>query len=506
MLARVRWRAATRVPLSFAQALHTSARVLRTKHISDELFTDSADEKLVAYPLVTATDLARSDRPPTEVRLLARDYIDNALYNPHYGYFAKRAVIFTTGDDAAKGFDFGNIRNQLKFDGIVADRYQEFGVDPDSGPGRQIWHTPTELFRPWYGQAIAQCLVSEYLLKYFPYEDLIIYEVGAGNGTLGTNILDFIRERYPDVYERTRYRIIEISKSLAENQKRSLHHHSCVEVINKSIFEWRQREWAPCFFLALEVVDNFPHDIVRYHAQSGEPFQTMIAIDDGGEYHEVFEPVRDPLLSSYLSLRSTLRPGTPYSTPWWKLRHKLPFAPNLSKPHFVPTRMYDLLMRLRTHFPRHRLLLSDFSSLPEAIDGHDAPVVQTRFRNLMVPVTTYLVTPGYFDIFFPTDFELLRDVYEAVMVRKHHVTDQGRSSPLGSIATSVDGAQYFFFRGRREPMDGVVSASGLPIGLRHSGVYSHREFLETYADLDQTKLMNGDNPMLDLYQNVKFLF
>ena len=31
-------------------------------------------------------------------------------------------------------------------------------------------------------------------------------------------------------------------------------------------------------------------------------------------------------------------------------------------------------------------------------------------------------------------------------------------------------------------------------------------FLETYADLDQTKLMSGENPMVDLYENVKFLF
>ena len=30
--------------------------------------------------------------------------------------------------------------------------------------------------KPYYGRAIAKCLVSEYLLKYFPYEDFVIYE------------------------------------------------------------------------------------------------------------------------------------------------------------------------------------------------------------------------------------------------------------------------------------------------------------------------------------------
>jgi len=232
-----------------------------------------------------------------------------------------------------------------------------------------------------------------------------------------------------------------------------------------------------------------------------------VAVDASGEYHELFEPVRDPLIASYLSLVSQLLDyKRPYSSPWWRFRSQLPFAPNLSQPHFVPTRMYDLLMRLRTHFPRHRLLLSDFSSLPDSIQGHDAPVVQTRFRNQMVPVTTYLVLPGYFDIFFPTDFCLLRDVYEQVMVRKHSLPDLGRSSPLGAIATSVEGAQHFFYRGRREPIDGMISASGLPVGQRISSVYTHKEFLETYADLSKTRLRNGDNPMVDQYENVKFLF
>ena len=33
------------------------------------------------------------------------------------------------------------------FDGAVAQRYVEYGQDPHTGPGRQIWHTPTELFK-----------------------------------------------------------------------------------------------------------------------------------------------------------------------------------------------------------------------------------------------------------------------------------------------------------------------------------------------------------------------
>jgi SAM-dependent MidA family methyltransferase len=109
--------------------------------------------------------------------------------------------------------------------------------------------------KPWYGQAVAQCLVSEYLLKYFPYEDLVIYEIGAGNGTLAFDVLTYIREEYPDVYDRTKYNIIEISGSLAQLQKAKLQSaHPCVNIVNKSIFHWGKREDSPCLFIAMEVI------------------------------------------------------------------------------------------------------------------------------------------------------------------------------------------------------------------------------------------------------------
>lgn len=111
------------------------------------------------------------------------------------------------------------------------------------------------LMQPFYGHALARCLVAEYLLKFFPYEDLVIYEIGAGNGTLALNILDYIRDEYPEVYDRTRYNIIEISGSLAELQRQKLTSaHPCVNVTHQSVFHWSKRETAPCFFVAMEVV------------------------------------------------------------------------------------------------------------------------------------------------------------------------------------------------------------------------------------------------------------
>ncbi|CAK5283333.1 unnamed protein product [Mycena citricolor] len=471
---------------------------------------------LASYPLVDANQLERHKTQPREVKMLVRDWIEDSLYNPHYGYFPKQAVIF---DGQQVPFEFEKLRNSVEFQEEVSARYAAYGADLHQGPGRQIWHTPTELFKPWYGEAIAKCIVAEYLLKYFPYEDFVIYEVGAGNGTLAMNILNYLKKTHPEVYDRTQYNIIEISESLAGLQKQRLTaSHPCARILNKSVFRWNRKEPAPCFVLAMEVIDNFAHDMIRYDLKTLEPLQAFVTIDRRGDYEMIYTPVTDPLIASYLKLRTKLGHPSGISRllrampSLAKAYSNLPFAPNLSKPEYIPTRLFSLLKTLRTHFPRHRLLLSDFSTLPDAIYGHNAPVVQTRFQNTTVPVTTMLVAPGYFDIFFPTHFERLRDMYEHILAEP--VTGRGlpepRSTPLSGNAGPLSAGSDFFSSyhpsNRRRPVDGVTSASGLPVGERKSSVFSHAQFLSTYADLSKTRLKNGENPMLEFYQNVKFLF
>ena len=250
------------------------------------------------------------------------------------------------------------------------------------------------------------------------------------------------------------------------------------------------------------------------------PYQGMISISPTGYIDEIYEPVHDPLILRYLSYRNVIgrRPAPlnrinmhPLYCKW---RRFLPFAPNLSKPEYIPTKLLTLLELLSRYFPLHRLLLSDFSSLPDAVDGYNAPVVQTRVKGTMVPVTTLCVQPGYFDIFFPTAFDLLRDIYEVVLQRP--LSDIGpnyttRFSPMSTTGSSVRlGADFFSSNlhqlGRRTPLDGLASNSGLPIGQKQSAVFTHRAFMEKYASLDATRLMNGENPLLDHYQNVKYLF
>ncbi len=105
-------------------------------------FSDSPDPDHVKYKRVTANQLESLKEPPTEVKMLVRDFIEDSLYNPHYGYFPKQATIFTYTDP----IDFSKMRNAVEFQDEVARRYEAFEL-AEEGPGRQIWHTPTELFK-----------------------------------------------------------------------------------------------------------------------------------------------------------------------------------------------------------------------------------------------------------------------------------------------------------------------------------------------------------------------
>ncbi|GAA5871839.1 hypothetical protein JCM16303_000894 [Sporobolomyces ruberrimus] len=521
--------------------------------------------------------------------MLVRDFIDDSLYNPNYGYFSTKVDIFdpdsTTSattrrkqrnsseaaviGDRAEGFEFESFATTAEFEEEVATRYMQFeGLDQGAGtvgkgPGRQVWHTPTELFKPWYGRALARYLLATYKLNLYPYSDLIIYEIGAGNGTLMADILDFLAVEAPEVYARTRYRIIEISDRLVGKQKGSVAgrrkeqggmsegemgrekarrrgHGDRVEVIGKSIFEWDRVVHEPCFFIAMEVLDNFAHDVIRYTTDTHEPVQCTISIDASGDYNELYSPVEDPLINRYLSLRSqlpstsssresrALNPLLASSSLLRKVYSAMPFAPNLTKPEFIPTRQLQLLEVLRDKFPNHRVLMSDFDKLPDAVAGVNAPVVQTRYQGETVPCTTYLVQPGFFDIFFPTDFEALREMYTLVMSQPRKLSSSTTSdsrtttnpdtltpSPSPNAPPSRLSADFFSPHSHPSPLPSTLSPSSseknkkgvvLP-GLGHSKglqVVDHADFLERWGETDRTRVRDGSNPMIESYLNAKF--
>lgn len=105
------------------------------------------------------------------------------------------------------------------------------------------------------------------------------------------DVLDYLAAHEPEIYARTKYRIIEISERLQGMQRgrakgtttavdaagvgsssgggdggagrlgkekaKRRGHEDRVEIINSSIFEWDRVVPEPCFFLAMEVLVRF---------------------------------------------------------------------------------------------------------------------------------------------------------------------------------------------------------------------------------------------------------
>lgn len=574
-----------------------------------DLFSLYPDPEHYALPQVTAQDLQYSKTRPRSVRMLARDFIHDSLYNPYYGYFSRQAVLLPSASGAtgdSESFPFNEYKNDTDFMRAVQTRYLSFenkfqeeraarerrsranmptlqqqidelvakqrqtpwgsaerltlaqdigrlqreqsnenvsDSEVDAMVAGQVWHTPTQLFSPHYGRALARYLVTEYKLHLFPYHELVMYELGGGAGTLAKDILDYIADEEPDVYTCTRYRIVEISERLAHQQKERLARHvecGAVEILHRDFLQWNEDVNDPCFVIALEVLDNLAHDVVRYSTDNLQPYQGLVSIDHTGDFAELWEPVQDPLIKRYLKLLSNVRPsvlppGAPVYLSWlprWLQRwlaEYMPFYPNLTAPHYLPTGALQMMDVLRQHFPLHRLVISDFSSLPDTIPGVNAPVVQTRHKGEMIPVTTYLVLQGFFDIFFPTDFIVLRDVYLRLMgttpedgfaaVEPDAGVDKEYTTPASPAAyftptyprafdnPAVHVASYEDYS--RAP-DSLFSASDIvPPPLlnetHEARIMSHAEFLARYAEVQGTQLRDGSNPMVSWYANACWL-
>ncbi|CAI5524007.1 unnamed protein product [Closterium sp. Naga37s-1] len=135
--------------------------------------------------------------------VLVRDFIHTSLYHPTDGYFTSNAAAV------------GSIPHPISFRQLAGRRewmalQQSLYASADTS-----WFTPSELFQPWYGYAVADFILS----SHSPTKPLKMYEVGGGGGTLARNILDRLQAKAPAVYRHCRYTSVEISPALARRQR-----------------------------------------------------------------------------------------------------------------------------------------------------------------------------------------------------------------------------------------------------------------------------------------------
>lgn len=109
--------------------------------------------------------------------------------------------------------------------------------------------------------------------------------------------------------------------------------------------------------------------------------------------------------------------------------------------------------------------------------------------------TTYLVQPGFFDIFFPTDFHLMRDMYKLVMADKDRDKVTAQPTPATGAATKSARLDSDFFS---------AQAKGRP-ARADLQVLDHGEFLRRYGEVEMTRVRDGTNPMVESYENAKFI-
>lgn len=441
---------------------------------------------------------------------LVRNFIHDSLYNPTYGYFNKYVNILST-PSGAKGrtmIEFSGFRDQDAYYKYIKGLYEDYNFKTTTESAtetesksenknrlknftdissRQLWHTPSELFKPYYGRAIINYILSKSHIIQQQQQPLVIYEIGPGNGTLADNILSHLKAEHPQIYTQTEYNLIEISPLLRERQRDNLkshrsrvkHSHSSILDIDPNFKEERN-----CWVLGMEVLDNLAHDLIKYDNSDGRLLQGHVNSDPTARFGTVpgklwleFGEAEDPLILQYMGVADALGWKSPsLKGKFWLRAVENSSIFNYINPwscEYIPTISFKLFNGLNQHFPNHQMIFSDFHYLPDTIPGHTAPVVQTRYQNTTVPCSTILLKKGLFDIFFPTNFSKLSQLISHLRTCSNQNQNQIKE---------------------KEPSNPKV--------LTHTAFM--RNWLSS-SDLQATQTRSGYNPLLQDYENVSFI-
>ncbi|GAX28545.1 hypothetical protein FisN_12Hh087 [Fistulifera solaris] len=321
--------------------------------------------------------------------MLVRHYIAKKLA----AYYAQPSAAIVGA--ASRRIDFRSLWGEWHWQRVYQTLYRQTAGQ---------WLTPVELFQPYFSNTIAHFIAYHAGTS----SKLQIVELGGGRGTNANGVLLALQRQAPDVYDRlTHYTLVDSSPTLLELQQETVakEHHDKMNFRQLDLLQVAEQPIeqssslipdAPAdtttFVLALEVLDNLPHDKIRFRpgAQSVEQAEVHHTAD--GTRHEVFVPLTDPLLQQMVSqfLGHHRRPVT-----WF------------------PTVALRLLQQILEHPSATQLLFMDFDHLPEPnqLYSHHRHSTWAPGEPLVTDMNDcdhlcYL-TPNadqHCDILFPTDF------------------------------------------------------------------------------------------------------
>ena len=417
-------------------------------------------------------------------------------------------------DASEAAIEAGRVRQGLDFNDMLGETEYRHTVAQHYSQGGSAWLTPSELFHPWYAAAVARFVVEQ-LRAQSPggvgvggselegkvhagsqTKKLRVIEIGGGNGTFALGFADYLQVHHPKIYQDLEYTLVEVSEKLAAMQRaRVCSRHGAVSVVvadGTDAATIRALNWGPTddeavFFMGFEVLDNMPHDKIVV-GDDGVVRQAVVRRPDGSEVLqtdwqagggvvEELEPLTDGWIQACLQAsggggvpevagvavawgganrtEDRRNPNEDFRRHLKGLWHRVASRVGLDarKEVFVPTKAFAFLSALAESFPAATVLLADFDQLPDAIAGVNGPVVQSKEDGRSSFHATYLVPPGTADIFHPTDFGQLQNMFR--------------------FLTGVEGH-----------------------------IFSHRDFALRYGDLNKTATMSGYNPLVEDYSNM----
>ena len=142
-------------------------------------------------------------------------------------------------------------------------------------------------------------------------EQFSVVEMGAGNGTYALNIMRYLKQHQPQVFQALDYVIVEFSPNLRENQRAKLQGYAGkVRWIEKSVLDVTEQDLNNIegVFLSNELMDDLPGHRLK---MVGGEWQEIYSVEEGGTYRDETGDISSQELKDYAAdLGVTLAEGT----------------------------------------------------------------------------------------------------------------------------------------------------------------------------------------------------